>query len=146
VKAEKKIEIRTTPNFGVWHEIKSGRKQLLVEFTDFCHLPADDHKVLSRVFEIVPDLKTHCREILKRELHLYKPAVVVVNGVDSSIDLWEMHFKKSFLDSEWTPIIPSFLGIENCNVHLSGFITGARAIDRFNRARLLNEIRQYAKL
>jgi hypothetical protein len=142
------IAKKISSSFGVWHEIKSSRKQLLVEFTDFCHLPADDHNVLRRVYEIVPALRKHCREILERELRLYKPNVVVANGVDSSIDLWEMHFNKSFSDTDWVTVIPSFLGIGNCNVHLSRFITstGKNAFDRFSKARLLNEIRQYAKL
>jgi hypothetical protein len=145
------LEIAKTldSKFGVWHEIKSGKKQLLVEFTDFCHLPADNHNVLRQVYEIVPDLRKHCRKILERELRLYKPNVIVANGIDSSIDLWEMHFNKSFSDADRITVIPSFLGIENCNVHLSRFITstGENAFDRFSKARLLNEIRQYyAKL
>jgi hypothetical protein len=141
-----KIATDLNSDFGVWHQVKAGTKKLLVEFTDFCHLPTTNHNALQASIENVPEIKIHCRKIMEGELKLYKPQIVVANGVDTSIDLWEMHHGTKFSADKLKPIITSFLGIENCNVHLSGFIAGIRGIDRFNKTRLLNEIRQHAKL
>jgi hypothetical protein len=141
-----KIATDLNSDFGVWHQVKAGAKKLLVEFTDFCHLPTASHIALQASIENNPEIRSHCRKIMERELKFYKPQIVVANGVDTSIDLWEMHHGRKFSTDNLKPVITSFLGIENCNVHLSGFIAGARGIDRFNKARLLNEIRQHAKL
>jgi hypothetical protein len=129
------------PASGVWHQIKPGSKNYLVEFTDFCHFPAIRHKVLQRVYEAVPELRKHCRKILERELRLYKPPVVVANGKDTSLDMLEMHCKPPSPGFEQGKVIKSFMGIDGCNVHLFRFL-GRMIQDHFNRNRVLDEFRR----
>ena len=129
------------PGSGAWHQIRPGIKNSLVEFTDFCHFPAIRHEILRQVYEVVPELRKHCRKILEFEIRLYKPPVVVANGKDTSLDMLEMHCKPPSPAFKQGKVLKSFMGIEGCNVHLFRFL-GWTMQDHFTRNRVLDEFRR----
>jgi hypothetical protein len=138
---------RLNDQFGVWPQVARGEKSLLVEFTDALHITTD-HKIAEDLLAVMnPESDTcpvcaRCKEILKAELALYRPRVVLCNGRLPSKFVWEMCTGGSFCRPvEETMLKETPFGAK---AHFSGYLV-SKWIDGFSRARLLREIREYTK-
>ena len=130
------------PGFGVWWQIDEARQaQLKVEFTDICHLPCANDDELRIIWDtnVVPNFKRQCLTWLQTEIIGIDPDIIVCNGTLASPSLRHLAgMNEPFNPSEDSPYFQAF----GAWIHLSGFMTSARPLDQFNKARLAKEIRE----
>jgi hypothetical protein len=132
------------PQFGVWKQLELGQKKLLVEFTDCLHIATKpgDRNDIWRIFKGPTDdcpVWRRCKEILKAEILLYRPKVLIGNGRTPS----EMLRQIAEVRSGGTGCA-GFVHLNTefgCNFHFSGFIT-RQETNSPERERLVNEIKR----
>jgi hypothetical protein len=137
---------RVDEGFGVWWEVESGNRQLLVEFTDALHVATDPNtddidRFVSPGVRGGSDRRKLCKNILELELAYYQPKVVIGNGRLPSDLLWEICTGKPV---EGSPV-ECLTRYKPCNsiVHLSGFLT-SKSMDAYSKARLLKELKEHS--
>jgi len=134
--------------FGVWWQVEETHAaHFKVEFTDICHLPCANDGELKRVWDtnLVPGFREQCQRWLQAEITGMAPDIVVCNGTLASSALRHI----AGIGAGFNPArdLPHFYsdGL-HARIHLSGFMTSARPLDQFNKARLAREIREQANL
>lgn len=135
---------RIDERFGVWPQVASGAKALLVEFTDALHITTDERiaddllGVMNPQADDCPEC-LKCKEILKMELALYRPRVVICNGRLPSKFVWEVctghPVERPVKETMFKAA--QFGGI----AHFCGYLN-SKGLDGFSRARLLREVRE----
>ena len=87
---------RIDEGFGVWLEVESGARHLVVEFTDALHVATEPANTDFDRF-VCPDAqggldrRKLCKEVMALELDYYEPKVVIGNGRLPSDLVWEIH-------------------------------------------------------
>ena len=137
---------RVDDRFGAWWEVESGKRQLVVEFTDALHVATEPNtddiaRFVSPGVQGGMDRRKLCKEILELELAYYQPKVVIGNGRLPSDLLWEICTGKPV---EGSPV-ECLIRYKPCNsvVHLSGFLT-SKSMDAYSKARLLKELKEHS--
>lgn len=138
---------KSSREYGVWWQVEAGQSGKLVEFTDALHVATEPRSedFAQLTDDLAPDdaLRAECLEILRMEIALYRPRVVVCNGKFPSDLMFKLctGYRMGFNPPVATMLTNTKLG---CNVHFMNFYN-QKIVDGFTRLRIAQEIRRELK-